>query len=184
MRRAAIEFCRKTGVWSAVLAEVDLDSSDFPYSPTPDTDAAIHKIVSVIMDGESPGLEEVSVRAMDIDFNDWRTETGVPANFINTPKGTATVIPLPDAARGFVFTVIYEPAADATTLPDALVNDWLDEIVSGASAKLSALPKKPWTDFEMANYHNGLFKDGIEAAKVDCNRNFVLPALVTLVPPI
>ena len=151
----------------------------FPYTIIPESGATVCKTLSVTMNGEAPGLEPISIRDAESTNDDWRTTTGSTEYFVEYPKGVITPVPLPSALASFVFTVAYEPSSAATTFPDILADDWLDEITSGALAKLCALPKKPWTDYDQSKLHAGLFNDGVDAAKVSFNIHRVLPTMST-----
>jgi len=181
---AAIEFCRRSKVWTAVMTAVDLESTDFPYAITPEAGAKVNKVLSVVVNGESPGLDAINIRDAEFTADDWRTETGIPRYFIEMPKGTITTIALPDTAMSFVATVAYEPDDAATDLPDALVDDWLTPIISGAVSMLCSMPGKPWSSGEMFNLHSKKFDAGINDAKRDLHLHHVLPALTTSPSPI
>ncbi len=47
--------------------------------------------------------------------------------------------------RGFVFKTALAPIRSATSLPDVLFNNWVDEISFGAIAKLQAIPGQPFS---------------------------------------
>lgn len=155
-------------------------ASFFPYAVIAEaSEAKVRKILSVIVNGLSPGLEEISIREAESMTDNWRTATGTAQYFVEHPTGCFSPVPLPGAAASVVFTVAYEPTDDATSLPDALVDDWLTPIVSGAVMLLSVIPNKPWTSGEMFNLHSAIFRNGIDDAKRDLHFHRVMPLLTT-----
>jgi len=64
------------------------------------------------------------------------------------------------------------PMSDSIDASEQLLQRWPDELASGAAALLRRMPKKPWTDFELADYYYRDFVKGHrEAYKVSVTAN-------------
>lgn len=184
LRLAAIELCRRGKPWRAVLAAASLTSTNFPYTITPPVGARVVKVLSVAVNGTAPPLEETDIRTAEQTTDDWRTATGTPTHFIETSRGTITIVPLPIEAASFVSTVAYEPTESATDIPDAVYDEYGSAIISGAIYMLAVIPGKPWTSAPLATLHHALFERGIETAEAEFGKHYAMAPLLTSPSPI
>lgn len=83
-------------------------------------------------------------------------QTGQPRVFFTMTPSKLQIWPIPERTYGRVFyaycTLI--PTAGATILPDISFTHHLDALMSGTFARMYAMPKKPWTDKDLAAWHN------------------------------
>lgn len=61
--------------------------------------------------------------------------------------------------------LVLRPTLNATTLPDFLHDRFELTLRSGALAELLARPAADWTNFELARYHDTLFRKGVARQK-------------------
>jgi hypothetical protein len=91
------------------------------------------------------------------------TQTGTPRVFFTMSPSKLQLAPIPDRTYGRVFyaycTLI--PTAGATVLPDISFTHHLDALMSGTMARLYSMPKKPWSDKELASYHDRKYRQEI-----------------------
>lgn len=184
LRLAAIELCRRSFAWIETQAAVLLDAADMPYTITPPTNAKVAKVLSVVMDGIAPGLEESSVRSEDLYTNDWRTATGTPLRFLEMARGVVLIVPLPLVEASFVVTAAFAPTEAATGIPDAIYDEYGSAIISGAIYMLAIIPQKPWTSGDLAALHKRMFEDGIEEASINYSTNYAAQSMNTAPSPI
>lgn len=185
LRFSAIDFCRQSMAWTETLPSESLAAANFPFEVLPSAaDAKTIRVLSVIMDGQAPGLEPISARDAVLSVGDWQTATGTPQYFVNLPKGSVQVVRLPEAAASFVFTIACEPLTDATDMPDEILDDWMVPIISGAISSLAAIPGKPWTSGDVYALHRQIFKEGIEDARREFHTHHVLPTMSVSPSPI
>lgn len=64
----------------------------------------------------------------------------------------------------------FKTLPDADTVPEILVDDWLEPICSGVMEILFRQPR-PWMDLQLSAYHKGLYQDGINKAKLKWFKN-------------
>jgi hypothetical protein len=65
----------------------------------------------------------------------------------------------------------FKTLPDTTTVPEILVDDWLETICSGVMAQLYMQPTRPWANPEFGIAHKGFYQDGINKAKLAWFRN-------------
>lgn len=168
---SAIDFCRRSYAWRSTEVEVEtLTSGEFPFDVSAPSGGRVFNVLSVMVGGVS--LENTSLRELDTTVSNWRTTTGTPKMFVEEPRGSLTVVPLPSASTDFIITSAFEPTATATTLPDDLYRDYRDAIISGAIMRIAMLPS--WFNANLAMAHRALFEGGISRALVSFHGNHTL----------
>lgn len=182
--RAVAEMCRESFAWIETLAAVDVLPAAFPYAVVPGTGKKVVKVFRVEIDGQQPPLEKVTIPYADQYVFDWRTATGTPSMFIEYPVGTIALISVPVAQVAVVSTIAIEPTATTTVLPDDLVREHKDSIVSGAISYLSIIPNVPWFSVEFGSMHKSIFNEGKRRAIRTFNLHMAHPMLITTSSPI
>ena len=184
LRLAAIDFCRRSFAWIETQAAALLDATDMPHTITPPADAKVAKVLSMVMDGVAPGLEESSVRSEELYTNDWRTATGTPLRFIEAARGVVSVVPLPLVETSFVVTAAFVPNEAAAGIPDAIYDEYGSTIISGAIYMLAIIPQNPWTSGDLAALHKRMFESGIDDASINYSTNYAAQSMNVAPPPI
>lgn len=161
---AAIEFCEKTKAWQydmdpiAAVGGTSAYDLDLPSS----SEAVTLESLSHLGDRLSP-----TSRRMLNDWKvNWQAETGNPKYFFLPSLTEFRVVPIPTTsnANAFLGTVVLKPTRSATTIDSTIASQWMEVIAAGAKARLMMMPKRVWTDFNMAAVMEKQFKDGINAA--------------------
>lgn len=174
--RAAREFCEKTRAW-----RVDIQISVTAATPTVDISGLLPantELVDIIsmknFDGGAPVVPR-TYAWLDINTSDWRSEEALDANwyildgnnvirFIYTPSTTV--------ANKYYARVAVKPVLAATVLDDVMANKYDETLVDGALQRLFSLPRKPWTDLNLAVYHGNRFMIAIEPARTEAAEEF------------
>lgn len=163
---AAIEFCRHSGAWDEVQeGAVTLRDGKSVYDIDADGDARVLLIKRVWHQwGE---LVPKSQAELGLVLPNWQTaQSNVPVYYNAGDDGQALrVYPIPVNSQGLKLSLraAFVPRMDAQLLPDRLINEWFEPLLSGAKARLMAMPKRAWSEPQLAAYHRGLF----ESAKTD-----------------
>lgn len=90
----------------------------------------------------------------------------------NTFKLVGT--PIPEGDVIYVETRLgVAPGAQTEWFSDHLMNKHYDDILTGALARLHALPDKPWTNEKLAKYYLGEYKSMAAAAREDTMKRSV-----------
>lgn len=173
---AAIQLCHRSHCWYKPLTPVSLHAGDFPYSPrSPVTGAAVNRILSVV--GEDGPLDEIDVRTAQMRYTNWQSATGDPESYVLDVESTCRPVPLPSSSQAYEFTVSLEPEVGATTIDDAIYQEYRKDFVYGAIAMCAALPNKPWTSPDLVALYGPMFEKAIEDASHNFTMNFVRPTL-------
>jgi hypothetical protein len=166
---AAIEFCRDSGAWDQVQEQaITLSDGVGSYDIDCDSDGRVLAVKRVWHAcGE---LSPKSTAELSLVLPTWETaRSNVPA-FYNTAdaRQALRVYPIPDGAQGLKLSLraAFVPRLDAQYLDDALVNDWYEALLAGAKARLMAMPRRAWSDPQLAAYHKGAFNDAKTEARI------------------
>ena len=174
--RALREFAEATRTWrvniqvstTAAAATVDLTAS-LPAA------TELVDIISVknISGGAPP--EPRTFAWLDKNVSDWRTDTALDAKwFVLDGNNTIRLVPTPSTtvANQYDVRIAVKPSLTATTIDDVVANKYDELLVHGALARLYAIPRKPWTDLNLGQYHLILFQGGIPAARTEAAEEF------------
>ena len=77
----------------------------------------------------------------------------------------------PEVGSTLEVAVVLQPKSNFNELPDAIADKWFSIIRHGAFARLLRVPSKVWTDVRAADAYEALFREGIEAARVEANKD-------------
>lgn len=97
--------------------------------------------------------------------------------FFKTPAvGVLTLAPAPGFTQPNSLRVrlAYKPSRNATAVDDTLFNDWADEIVAGALARVYAIPGQPFTNFAAVDGQRALFLMGVGRAKLQAETGKIM----------
>ncbi len=176
--RALREFAEMTRAWrvdiqvgvTAATATVDLTS----LLPTGSELVDILSIKDSVTGG-APVSPTTFIR-LDQDHPDWRAEEALDAQWYvldgnNTIRFVFT--PSTTVANKYYTRVAVKPVlATATTIDDVIANKYDELLVHGALARLYLIPRKPWTDANLAIFHKNIFDAGIGPARTEAAEEF------------
>jgi hypothetical protein len=181
VRNAAIEFSEKSWAWTFEFAPSggSLVADQATYTITPPFSApqdcnilTLARLGYYAVDATKPQDVPGPYSEAELDRlrPGWREEesTGTlnTVSLFTYKDLTLRIIPIPvvNQADALVATAVLKPARAGTAGPDVLYEDWLEAIAHGAKWKLMALPKKEWSDPDLAGYHEKEFRKGINKA--------------------
>jgi hypothetical protein len=168
--RAARQFCHETRAWR--------DSFQFSVIEALPTVAlgslipAGTELVDIISIKNTGGGEPVHPRTyswLDRNTSDWRSETDLNASYyVRDSNNTIRLSPTPSVTTVDLYDarVAVKPTLAATELEDGLVSRYREELISGALGHLFLIPRKPWTDLNLAQYHKAQFMVSWAGARV------------------
>lgn len=156
--QSCIQFCNDTRVIVKTVSGVTATASDTDVSIAPGTDLDIVGIDAVYLDGAP--LTPTTEAVLRDRYGDWKSMTGTPTGYISTDTGVR-LFPLQIASTTIDVDITTRPTQTATAVDDSLATTWRETIVSGALYRLLSLPKKDWSDPNMAVFHYGQFNDGV-----------------------
>ena len=166
---SAIEFCIKTHAWDEIQDPFPLIDKVSEYDIDVVQGAAVAAIKNVW--AADRRLEPVTMEELVGRIPNWQAATSTLPTFYNAPADLSVlrVYPIPDLSNGALLTVrvAFTPTLASTTVPDSVINRYLEPILSGAKHRLMVAPGKGWSNAALATYHQEKFDDGVQTAKID-----------------
>lgn len=183
LRWALREFCKESRFLRESIAfQVLAHQSIYALGPTL-VDARLVEIDAVMIDGEPLipiGPKEVApssayASGTYIPDDGSGDEAGViqaarVLNYWMEPPADLVLWPTPNRNGEGAATVILDVMPGATTIPDAIERKYADAISYGALHRLYLMPKKPWSDPQLAGYYAGEFRRQILEAQSEASR--------------
>jgi hypothetical protein len=164
LRNAAIQFCEAAPVWVEDFTPINVTPSGEDYVVTLPAGVELVRVVNAwFMGGE---LVRKTPGELTVLYDHWRAQTGTPQFWTQLKFDRLTLVPRQNVTEAEAITGLAQckPGAEATGVPDEVYAQWYMSIVHGALAQLLAMPEKPWSQPQLAQYHGGLFAAGILAA--------------------
>ena len=102
------------------------------------------------------------------------SQSGTPQMYYQTTPTAETVclwpVPSTTGSNALAIRAAFAPTRTATSVDDALYDDWANEIASGALARLLAMPAQVFTNPKYAQAHEARFAGAIAAASTQARR--------------
>lgn len=157
LRQVCIEWCTRTLCWQSdldpILTVVDQDAYDIPLP----MDAALVKILGWSVDAGEPLEPTTPAIGRKLQLNNMGCDALWTAD-----KISVTVHPMPAVAdKEIVLNVALKPTQDATEIPTAIVEQYIQHLAAGTIARIAALPKQPWTDLNLAAMKGAEFENNL-----------------------
>jgi|AntAceMinimDraft_1070359.scaffolds.fasta_scaffold06815_5 hypothetical protein len=156
---AAADFLARSQVWRDVADKVFLVPNVSTYDIS--ADFPIERITAAAIGGSD--ITQVDSREIP-EKN--RSEVGEPTKFWVVQDTMISVWPIPDKRYTMSFRAALKPSRTALSVPDWVYEVWADALVSGAIARLAAIPNKEWSDINAASMHKLMFERAITSARV------------------
>jgi len=167
--RATRVFCQETRAWRVdfLMSVVGTVGTVTLTSQLP----AGTELVDIISIKNVGGGEPVEARTytwLDKNTSDWRSETDRDARYyVLDGNNIIRLVPTPSTTVASLYDirVAVKPLRTATTLNDVLVNKFDENLIDGALAYLYLMPRKPWSDTKLAQYHKAMFINSLPGAR-------------------
>jgi hypothetical protein len=114
-------------------------------------------------------IDPMSPDDLDNEFNNtsfgwvgvnWRTDVRLPSRWYTTDDGTFNIVLAPNAAGNVRILAALKPSRTSTNFPEWIFERYIETIADGALWRLMIVPKKPYSDKDLAAFHKGKF-DGL-----------------------
>lgn len=177
LRQSAITFCEQSLAWRYDHPPVSIVPGTAEYAFAPPAEAVVHVIAYATL-----GEKEIESHAgeEDIRIAGWRRQTGMP-EYVLGGATSLTLVPAPDMAGTLVMIVALKPSPTAMGMDDSQFNEFRETVIHGALARLMLSPKKPYTDMQLAQYHQQQFAVKTAAASVRAARSCTRAPLRTVI---
>lgn len=170
IRNAAIEFCERTFVYQIDHPPIDSVQDVGEYDYAPGAGLAIVRPESVWYDKKP--LTFKTRDQIDRMYEYWPDESGTPLYFLQEKVEKLILVPKPSVAlvSAIRMKVSVRPTRSATDIDDAIHENYIEAIASGAKARLFLMKKKPWTDNQLGVFHNQAFDEAIAKTRLAAAR--------------
>jgi hypothetical protein len=175
LRQSAVVFCEQSLAWLTEHPGISVVGGTAEYAFTPPEGAVVHAITFAALNGEeiAPYKGETGISAKN-----WRNRTS-PPQYILSGAGSVILVPHPDAAAVLTMIVALKPSPASAGIDDVQFNEYREAIVHGALLRLMLSPKKPYTNAQLAAYHQQQFAIKTAAAGVRVAKNYTRTPLRT-----
>lgn len=170
IRDAAIEFCRRTGIWRRFSDPTDIIGGQAIYEFVPEEGATVAEVVDIRVLGRL--LHPITLDALSRNSGDWMDAESVqPSSYFGLEPGKVQLYPRPeiDMPGALVAQVTLKPSRNSVEGPGWLYEEWGDSIGYGAKAILLSQQSRDWSgDPRLAA---GLFENAVGRARGAANRS-------------
>lgn len=166
-RKAVREWCHETRTWVKTLEGVPITT---PVTDlTIDADTQVFDANSVRIGRDE--LVKMTPTAPDVPR---ATDSGPPRAFWFEAPNRMRVAPDPDPNAGIVADIdtVLRPSLIASTIDDALVEEFGEYFEYGALAHLYRMPGQPWTEFSTAALYDSMFEEELDEMRDRGSRRF------------
>jgi len=170
IRQTVIRFCQESMLWrynmEPLITQIGVREYELDYPLET-------RVVSVrAMSWNGKKLDEKSADALDAEDPTWRTRKGQPNAYVFDDPNTIRLSHEPQSEYELAATLILKPTQASQTCGDILFEEYRKEIAAGAISMLMLMPKKPWTDYELATQKEAVFLTATSKAKVRASSAF------------
>jgi len=153
LRQAAIDFCSQSLAWKYTHPDIAVTAGTASYNFVPPDQAVVHAVTYAEFEGS-----EIDCHTAEsgIQIYNWRNQTGTP-EYVLGGATALQLVPNPAANGTLKLEVALKPSPTATGIDDDIFNEYRDAMAHGAFGRLMASPKKPYTQLQLATYHQQLF---------------------------
>lgn len=172
LRNVAIDFCERTKAYVEDLAAADSVALQMEYAPTLPENTELAEIRAIKYDGEQ--LDVKSRKALQAEFGDWESETGVPVYWTQAKGDTVLLVPAPEeAATGAIeIKAALKPGLAATGVEDWIFSKWRLQLCAGVKAAMMSQLNKPWTNVDIAVVSSGQYEAAVLKATSAVNDGY------------
>lgn len=173
IKNAAIEFCERSFAYVVDHDPIAAVGGQSEYGWAPPTGTKVVRAEHVWYDKKrlAPKTRD-EIAGMHAYWPDWE---GTPLYFVQEKLEKLILVPRPSAALANAIRakVAVKPSRAAADIDDAIWEKYLEQIASGARAKLFAMQRKPWSDGKLAAYHLARFEEAIGGARLSAFKGHV-----------
>lgn len=180
----SVDFLDKSGIYVVDHASVNLVAGTGTYTLTsPVVDYEVARVQQMWW-----GNVVVKPDSADRLTQNWEDDSGSPAAYIQETTDSFRLVPMPDAGAvaaqaTLTIRVVLRPTRAATGVESWIANGWLDALVSGAKARLLAMPETPWANPQFATHYAGLYQAQLCRAQAAGQRSLTRTALSVAMRP-
>lgn len=165
----AIEFCVKTHAWEEIQDPIPLEDGVNEYEIDLDPGVRVAAVKSVWMQDRQ--LTPKTMEEISLLIPNWQAAQSSIPMFYSAPADLDYIrvypIPLQPGDGKLTIRAAFAPTLQGSSIPDSIVNRYLEVLIAGAKARLMAAPGKSWSNPQLAAYHQQKFDEGVNSARID-----------------
>lgn len=162
VRQACIEFCRQSRYLRANLDAFNTVVGDDEYELAPPTDTVVSSVLNVRCGDRL--IDAARQEDLDAEANYWRDLEGQPSRYLQPDEATIILNPIPQEIMVVRILAALCPSQASGGVDGGIFERFLDQISSGALARLMAMPGVAWSNPDLAGYHAQNFNSGMADA--------------------
>lgn len=162
VRQACIDFCQSSLYLRANLDAFNTVIGDDEYELTAPADSVVAAVITVRCGGRI--IDPVRQEDLDAEANYWRDLEGSPGRYLQPDESTIILNPVPSSIEEVRIMVALRPTQASGGVDSAIYERFQDAIMSGALARLMAMPGVAWSNTALADWHARAFNTAIAAA--------------------
>lgn len=169
LRNAVIELCSESQRYKFEMPPFDTVAGTPDYTLEPGDDMETVCIIDAAVDGAPIDPVTRDELASGID---WTIDSGKPSKYLMVDDDeTVRLWKNPDAVYSVALTLAIKPNNAATGIEQWFADRYRRTIAAGALSTLLLVPKRPWTDLDLAAVFDGKFRDGIRTATAQADKD-------------
>lgn len=170
IRNVTIDFFEATGIYTTDMDALTLTDGTATYDLFPPAGYDVSRIHSAWYD-DTP-IFPLSDDQLRIASVRWGSMTGAPQAYLQETQDTVRFVPCPDATatESVNYRAVLCPTRQALGIDDWVFNRWVVVISDGAKARLMAIPAKPYSNAELAQFYETRYRAGVTEAIAAVNR--------------
>lgn len=164
----AIDFCTKTHAWTETQDATPLIDSVSDYDVDVPPGARLVTVKSVKIDGRK--LDPVTEAWLESYEQSYATARAVAPVQYNAPfqRDIITVYPTPSSpTQSIVITGVYTPTITSTTIPDFIVNEYLEAFSAGVKSALMLKAGQQWSNPQQGVMYARDYEIGRNNARIE-----------------
>ena len=169
---ASIEFCERSNIIRATLAQINLVANDFLITLAAPASCRLVQVQSAWVDGTEIAplpADNAGVFEYVTAVTGQSAKTGAPRFFSEASPGVIALHPRPDKAYVLTVRASTKPSRAAIVVDDALLEDWANAVSCGALSILYSM-RAEWADQALAKSERKRFDSFIGDALIEASR--------------
>ncbi len=172
IRNAAIEFYRDSLAWVIDHDPMNAVTNQAAYPFEPPASTEVVKALNVWYDAKP--LTKKTPDELSAMYANWTTHIGTPLYYTQLNSTEIVLVPMPAAAlaNGVTMKVALKPKRSSTGLEEYLHEEYLEEIATGAKARMMLMQKKPWSNATLGAANKALFDEAIASVRYRATKGY------------
>ena len=181
MNKVTIDLCERAKVWRVAYSPLVLVANQSAYtvtSPVAQTELSSVLTAKVYLGSTAKwkDLDVVTAEQVFEVYPAWpdTTETKEPTAITRRDEATISVLPNPDIAQAYTLYLYaaIRPTLAATGLDSTIYATYRRAIYHGVIHELMMMPKRPWSNEKLAEYHGKQWEYMVNSARARANKSF------------